>query len=75
MRICASNCSQCIEACNHNANSFDEAGRYQVNYHHCTGCQHCVKVCPTGSLVMTGHRYVDFQAGMAVCTKTVLDNL
>lgn len=66
-------CGKCIAACNHDANEFDKDGVYQMNYHHCTACQHCVKVCPTGSLVMTGQRYDDFQIGMAVCTKTVLD--
>ncbi len=66
-------CGQCITSCNHQANQFDENDHYQVNYHHCTACQHCVKVCPTGALVMTGHKYADFQAGMALCTKTVLD--
>ena len=66
-------CGQCVTACNHDANEFDDQGRYQVNFHHCTACQHCVKVCPTGALVMNGQRYGDFQTGMALCTKTVLD--
>ncbi|HBP38435.1 MAG TPA: 4Fe-4S ferredoxin, partial [Clostridiales bacterium] len=66
-------CEQCIAACNHNANRFDEQGVYQVNYHNCTACQHCVKVCPAGALVLTGQHYLDFQTGMAVCTKAVLD--
>lgn len=66
-------CDQCIKGCNHDANSFSEDGKYTVNYHHCTYCQHCVKVCPTGAITLTANSYEDFQAGMAVCTKTVLD--
>ncbi|HEY5465631.1 MAG TPA: DUF362 domain-containing protein [Clostridia bacterium] len=66
-------CELCIGACNHGANSFDN-GKYSMNYHHCTVCQHCVMVCPAGALVMDGARYNDFQAGMAICTKVVLDS-
>lgn len=65
-------CDKCIESCNHSANSFVD-GIYKMNFHHCTVCQHCVQVCPTGALVMDGARYNDFQTGMAICTKAVLD--
>lgn len=66
-------CELCINSCNHYANSFNEEGKYHMNYHHCTYCQHCVKVCPKNALRMTDNRYADFQTGMALCTKTVLD--
>ena len=66
-------CEACITSCNHSANSFDENGRYSVFYHNCTTCQHCVKVCPTGAITLDAHNYTDFQTGMALCTKTVLD--
>lgn len=65
-------CEACITSCNHDANSFEDE-KYSVNYHHCTTCQHCVKVCPTGAISLDGHNYTDFQTGMAVCTKTVLE--
>jgi uncharacterized Fe-S center protein len=65
-------CGMCINNCNHNANSFDEDGKYKVFYHHCTNCQHCVKVCPNGAIVMDSHNYTDFQIGMATCTEAVL---
>jgi len=68
-------CEQCIRGCNHNANHFSEDGQYHVFYHNCTYCQHCVKVCPTGAIKLEGYFYTDFQKGMAVCTKTVLDCL
>lgn len=69
-------CGKCIPACNHYANSFEGEGKqavYKVNYHHCTMCQHCLKVCPAGAITLDSHDYADFQTGMAVCTKTVLD--
>ncbi len=65
-------CGACITNCNHSANSFDKDDKYQVNYHHCTLCQHCVKVCPTGAITMDAHQYRDFQTGMAITTKEVL---
>ncbi len=69
-------CGQCIKSCNHQANSFSEPGKdgkYQVNYHHCTLCQHCLKVCPTQAITLDSHDYADFQMGMALCTKAVVD--
>lgn len=65
-------CEACITSCNHGANSFED-GKYNVFYHHCTTCQHCVKVCPTGAISLDAHNYRDFQTGMALCTKTVLN--
>jgi uncharacterized Fe-S center protein len=32
-----------------------------------------VKVCPTGAISLTDSNYADFQEGMAICTKEVLD--
>ncbi len=66
-------CEKCLPACNHHANSFTDAGKYRINYHHCTLCQHCLKVCPTEAITLDSHDYTDFQTGMAICTKTVLD--
>ncbi|MDR1663505.1 MAG: DUF362 domain-containing protein [Clostridiales bacterium] len=66
-------CKLCLNGCNHKANKFTEDGKYEVFFHDCTYCQHCVKVCPTGAIRMDGNYYKDFQTGMALCTKTVLD--
>lgn len=66
-------CGACIEACNHNANKFNRNNEYEIFYHHCTNCQHCVKICPVGAITLDGNGYEDFQTGMAVCTKTVVD--
>jgi len=66
-------CGACLGACNHFANGFDAEGKYEYNMHHCTLCQHCIKVCPTGALTLSESNYSRFQQGMALCTKTVLD--
>jgi uncharacterized Fe-S center protein len=69
-------CKKCIASCNHHANSFTEEGRtgeYNVFYHHCTMCQHCVKVCPVKAITLDANNFADFQTGMALCTKTVID--
>lgn len=65
-------CELCVNSCNHFANRFDKEGRYSVNYHHCTLCQHCVKVCPVSAMRMEANKYEDFQTGMAICTEEVL---
>jgi uncharacterized Fe-S center protein len=67
-------CELCIRSCNHNANSFNDEGEYKVFYHHCTLCQHCVKVCPVSAIKMLANRYEDFQKGMAICTREVLES-
>ena len=66
-------CEKCLQSCNHHANKF-ENGDYRMFYHHCTFCQHCVKVCPEGALVLTDQNNEDFNEGMAICTKEVLDS-
>ena len=66
-------CELCLRGCNHDANAFDEDNAYEVNYHHCTYCGHCAKVCPTDAIRLDGGAFEDFQTGMAVCTKAVLD--
>lgn len=67
-----SHCEMCITNCNHHANSFNKDGKYDVFFHHCTFCQHCVKVCPTSAIKMNAGRFNDFQTGMAICTDEVL---
>lgn len=66
-------CDACIRSCNHHANSFNDKGEYQIFFHHCTACQHCAKICPTGAITVDNHGYEDFQTGLALCTKTVVD--
>ena len=67
-------CDECIVNCNHNANHFTAEGKYEMNYHHCTMCQHCYKVCPTGAITMDTNHYKDFQTGMALATQKCLEH-
>ena len=67
-------CKKCEENCPNEAISFDEKGAFDVFYHNCKYCQHCVLICPQKALTLLGGRYRDFQRGMALTTKTVLEN-
>ena len=66
-------CKACIESCNHRANKFNKKGEYIVSCDDCTLCQHCLKICPAKAISLTGSTYLDFQKGLALCTKTILD--
>ena len=66
-------CEKCIQSCNHNANRFSGEGEYRVNYllHTLPALR---KVRPNlRDKPPDSHNYEDFQRGMAICTKTVLD--
>ena len=65
-------CKKCLQECRYDANSFED-GKYKINFHNCTYCQHCVKMCPEEALQLTEDNFDDFQEGMAITTKTVLD--
>jgi len=58
-------CGKCAENCEGGAISFDKEGVFKVFWHHCKLCQHCVLICPTKALTMTGGRYETFQKAMA----------
>ena len=66
-------CKVCEANCPNQALSFDEAGQFEVFYHNCKYCQHCVLICPQQALTMQGGGYRDFQRGMALTTRAVLD--
>ena len=66
-------CRKCEQNCPTGAISFEEE-RFNVFYHNCKYCQHCVLICPEKALKMLGGKYRDFQRGMALTTKRVLDN-
>ena len=74
-KVKCTHCGQCIDSCNHNANSFDDNDEYRMFYHNCTMCQHCFKVCPTGAITLDDDgQYKDFQTGMALCTQKCLEH-
>ncbi|MDZ7837863.1 MAG: DUF362 domain-containing protein [Actinomycetota bacterium] len=66
-------CYACVDSCRYNANKFDDDGNYEIFYHHCTYCQHCIDVCPNEALTLEGKKYEDFQEGMAIATQKVLE--
>jgi len=65
-------CETCINECRYKANKFNDEGKYELLFHHCTYCQHCVEVCPNNALTFVGKRFVDFQRGLAIATDEVL---
>ncbi len=68
-----SRCKVCEENCPNDAIKFNAQNEFEVFYHNCKFCQHCVLICPEKALKMLGGKYRDFQRGMALTTKTVLD--
>ncbi len=54
------------------ANKFNDEGKYELFFHNCTYCQHCVEVCPNNALTFVGNNFKDFQEGLAIATKEVL---
>jgi uncharacterized Fe-S center protein len=71
-KVCT-RCRKCEANCPTGAISFDQ-DRFEVFYHNCKYCQHCVLICPEKALTMLGGKYRDFQRGMALTTKLVLAN-
>jgi uncharacterized Fe-S center protein len=72
-RTRCTHCRACETNCPNEAISFDEKGTFEVFYHNCKYCQHCVLICPQKALTMEGGGYRDFQRGMALTTRAVLD--
>ncbi len=66
-------CGACIENCAQHAIKFNQEGRWEVFYHNCKFCQHCVLICPRKAITMVGGGYRDFQEGMARTTAKVLE--
>lgn len=66
-------CHICQENCPNQAIHFSEKGDFDVFYHNCKFCQHCVLICPEKAITMAGGRYKDFQKGMALATAKVLE--
>lgn len=65
-------CMVCKANCPNNAISFDKEGNFQVFYHHCKFCQHCLLICPKKAIKMAGGRYEKFQEAMAATSAAVL---
>jgi uncharacterized protein len=66
-------CKKCVESCTHNAASWDKKNdRLSIFFHNCTYCRHCMLVCPTKAITITGGGFEPFQKGMALASKEVL---
>ena len=72
-RSLCTQCKVCEVNCPTGAISFDDAGQFEVFYHNCKYCQHCVLICPQKAITMKGGGYRDFQRGMALTTRAILD--
>ncbi len=66
-------CDACIDECRYKGNKFNDKGNYETFYHNCTYCQHCVEICPSNALTFKSKGFVDFQKGMALATREVLN--
>ncbi len=65
-------CYACREHCPNRAISFSKEGTFEVFYHNCKLCQHCVLICPQHAITTVGGGYRFFQRGMALATGEVL---
>ena len=65
-------CGKCIEECPNDVNSFDEEGSYNVSWHNCTFCRHCVMICPKEALTPDADRFDAMQEGLAHVTAVFL---
>ncbi len=66
-------CNKCVEHCEHDAISFNDKDKLQLDTHFCTFCLHCMLVCPTGAITVGTRGWPNFQKGLALATKAVLD--
>lgn len=66
-------CNKCIEECPNKANKFNDQNKYEVFWHNCKYCRHCVLICPYGALKSTDVTFEDFQRGMALLNKIIIE--
>ena len=66
-------CGLCASACHEGAIGIVDGKAKLLRDDFCDGMGDCLPSCPTGAITLDSHDYTDFQEGMAICTKTVLD--
>lgn len=66
-------CNKCLEECSTQANTFNEQGDYNIFWHHCRRCMHCMLACPTKAIRIQAPQFNLFQEGLARVAKLVLD--
>ena len=67
-------CNKCIEECSMKANKFTDAGEYEIFWHNCKMCMHCMLACPEKAIEIENRNFSLFQEGLARVTKLVLDH-
>ena len=68
-------CLKCVKECPNRTNRFDEKGQYEVNFHNCTFCQHCILVCPKNALELDSENFEKFQEALARVAAVFLKHL
>lgn len=67
-------CGKCVDNCPADgALWFDKKGTLHWFDHNCRYCRHCDLGCPTHAISLSTEGMLDFQRGMALATKAVLD--
>lgn len=67
-------CDKCIKECQMKANKFNKDGEYEIFWHNCKMCMHCVLACPSGAITIENRNFDLFQQGLARVAKLVLDS-
>ena len=67
-------CRQCVEGCPTGAASFDDDGRFRIDFHNCIYCHHCVMACPEHAISFDDQNIYYFHCGLAAVTRAVLDH-
>lgn len=68
-------CNKCIQECPNKANKFNKDNKFEIFYHNCKFCRHCILACTNHALSTQGQTFADFQRGMALVIKNVLDGI
>jgi len=68
-------CKKCLKECTTHANSFNKEGKYEIFWHHCRMCLHCMLICPTHAIQLVDRRTERFQEGLARVADLVIRHL
>lgn len=66
-------CGRCIRECTTHANRFNKAGEYEIFWHHCRMCLHCMLACPEHAIKLVNPQFRTFQEALARTTKRILE--
>jgi len=66
-------CGLCVKNCPTRSLKLYEDGRLGFNFHMCTFCRHCAYICPHEAIEVVDADFYNFQKGMAIATKEVLN--